>query len=1180
MSAFDDIGPYAITGVLGKGGMGVVYAGTHRTTGLRAAVKTVNAIKAEKISQIRREIETLARLRHPGVVRIVDFSTAGELPWYAMDLLQGLTLEEMCTKFWSGPAAHVTEEDVTFAGDDLVETRTTSAFRVAANRIPTPATPPSLPPAARRPRAANGRLPEALGLVQRLCETLAYVHGEGVVHRDLKPSNIFVTHDHLPVLVDFGLVAIVGGATGREVLDETRAAGSVKYMAPEQIEGELLDPRTDLYALGCIVYELLTGQAPFVGDIARVVDQHRFAMPQPAGELVSGVPDELEQLVTRMLAKDPLDRLAYASDLAACAAKYGAQAPRWPGEVPRGRVYLCRPPLVGRQSVLRDLDTTVRRLDQRKGGVVFISGESGVGKTRLALEVAWRTTARGGSVVTGGCMPVLRDAASGAHLQGAPLHPLTPFLRLIADRCAEAGLEKSERVVGDRGPVLAAYEPAFASLPGQAGRPAATPLRLVEARARLFRSLTDTIFEHVASEPTMLMLDDLHWADELTLDLLGHLARGQMREMPLLILGTFRLEEKNAALGALAGTDGVLNIELAKLSPASVGDMVAGMLAIRQPPREFVSFLSRKSEGNPFFVMEYLRMAVAEQVIVRTPAGEWMFSETTDPTEVLCESLPLPRSLREVINRRLDRLSPAARGAVNCATLIGREFDVALLQTALSVSDAEMAVIVAELEDRHVIEPAEAADTFRFAHDKLREIPYAELTAEERAGLHRQIATAIETRPDGDRREASLGHHWSAAGECARAIPHLHRAGDRAQMLHAVKDAVDLYRAALHDIARLPASGAPAMAAEAALLHEKLADALALTGAHESAQAEFERAITALGADHTADAARLYRKIGKTLETLHDHARALDAYARAADLLDSSTVLARDAAWRAEWIQVRLNRIWVYYWQARIREMDAELTGVAPHVEAHGLPLQRSSYYQAIVTRNYRQHRYVISDETVQYAKQSFAFAAEANARVEAAFARFILGFGLLFHDELDAAEAELYEALQETRRLGDVTSQVRCLAYLAIVSRRAGRVGHTRARAQETLTLAMALKMFDYVGVAHAALGWVAWREDHPEEAGRLCQAAFDAWAQLSFAYPFQWTAALTMLAAQGSRAPLRQLIATAEKLLDSHQMRLPDPINGALESAVAAYRREDAEEAREALGRAVSEAGRLGFV
>jgi eukaryotic-like serine/threonine-protein kinase len=466
-------------------------------------------------------------------------------------------------------------------------------------------------------------------------------------------------------------------------------------------------------------------------------------------------------------------------------------------------------------------------------------------------------------------------------------------------------------------------------------------------------------------------------------------------------------------------------------------------------------------------------------------------------------------------------------------------------------------------------------------HDKLREVAYAELSADERRDFHRRLAVALEAHLDRDRLEGQLGHHWSGADEPARAIPYLHRAGDRAHALYALRDAADLYRATLHDLGRVPAgdsADAAARTLEEAMVREKLAATLALTGAHEAARDEYERAIALFGPGRQVEVARVHRKIGKSLETLHDHPRVLEAYASAEALLDSTQE--RDANWQAEWIQVHLNRIWVHYWQARIADMDAQLARVAPLVEAHGLPLQRSSYYQAIVTRNYRQHRYAVSDETLEYARQSLAFAIEAGARVEAGMARFVLGFGLLFHGDLAPAEAELYEALQETRRLGDVTSQIRCLAYLVITCRRAGAIGDARRFADEMLPLASAVKMHDYVGVAQAGLGWAAWRTGDDDEARQHCQAALDSWAQPSYAYPFQWTGALTMLALQASRAPLRQLVGLAEKMLDVNQMQLPEAIDRALHTAVAAYGVGDADAARDALQQAITEAKRLGFI
>ncbi len=899
--------------------------------------------------QIRREIETLAQLRHPGVVRILDYSVAGGRPWYAMDLLAGETLQRVCDGFWSAAARP----------PDRVSALSAALAETAA--LPSDVTEPT-PPARRSPgsppvagpadQAFNGHRGAALGLIQRICETLAYVHGEGVIHRDLKPSNIFVTSEGLPILVDFGLVSRAGAVTGREVLERTDVAGSARYMAPEQIAGELVDPRTDLYALGCVIYELVTGHAPFEGTMAEVLGHHRWTVPRRPSELVDGVPPELDQAVMRMLAKTPVQRLAYARDVAAFAMRAGAQAPPWPGDVPRTRTYLCRPPLVGRHDMVEQIESAVRRLDQRTGALVLVAGESGVGKTRLALEVAWRAAARRCLVVPGGCEPMLGNTSSGASLQGAPLHPFRPLLQGIADWCSEAGLEQTERVLGDRGPVLAAYEPALLDAPGQRERAAAPPLPLAAARERLYRSLTETIAAHATRAATLLLLDDLQWADELTLGYLDYLVRGAIDGLPLVVLGTYRIEEKTAAIGALSEQSGVLTVALSKLSPANVGDMVGGMLALRHPPRAFVSFLSANSEGNPFFVTEYLRMAVAEQVIVRTPAGAWTFAETQDPTAVVCEALPLPRSLREVIERRLRILSPAARGAVDCATLMGRECDATTLQAALEASDATMAGILGELVDRHVIEAA-----------RIRPTPSASCTTNSARSHTRSCrptsaGTPIDAWPwrssrisivigwrgssgtTGLAQTSRLGPFPTCIGPATARTPSTPCGTPRISTAPRCTTSAGCPRATTADTA--------ARTLEEAVVREKLAATLALTGAHEAARDEFERAIALLGPGRPVEVARVHRKIGKSLETLHDHPRALDAYARAETLLDSTQD--RDATWQAEWIQVHLNRIWVHYWQARIADMDAQLARVAPLVEAHGLPLQRSSYYQAIVT--------------------------------------------------------------------------------------------------------------------------------------------------------------------------------------------------------------------------------------
>ena len=274
-----DLGPYRILGTLGRGGMGQVFRGQHRESGQLVALKTVRAPSALHLSSLRREVRALGQVRHPGLVRILDQGVEEGRPWYAMELLHGRTLRDVMAG--GGPAP--------------------------ADGEPTLLTGEAPPPA--RPRAHGpmelARIAPLLALLRDMCAPLAALHGAGLVHRDLKPENIFVTERGTPVLVDLGIAARFSGASGRESFtsgDELRAIGTRPYMAPEQLGGELVDARTDLYALGVILYECLTGQRPFSSPgPGGVLARHSGQRPLAPSLLAPGLPPELDGLVLRLL---------------------------------------------------------------------------------------------------------------------------------------------------------------------------------------------------------------------------------------------------------------------------------------------------------------------------------------------------------------------------------------------------------------------------------------------------------------------------------------------------------------------------------------------------------------------------------------------------------------------------------------------------------------------------------------------------------------------------------------------------------------------------------------------------------------------------------------------------------------------------------------------------------------
>ena len=298
-----EIASYRVTDVLGRGGMGVVYAAVH-ANGEPAAVKTVRVPTESTLQSIRREILMLRELRHPGVVAIRDHGIGSDgVPWYAMDLLRGRTLRDDLRAWFPAPSG----------ADDSTRDM----------RAPRSRTTPEDEPRRKRPSSPPYSLGHVARLFRRICEPLAYVHGRGVIHRDLSPNNVFLVgkaDDERPVLFDFGLAAQLSGA--REVFELGGfALGTTHYMAPEQARGELVDARADIYSLGCMLYEALTGRPPFLEDGPRsVLMQHLEDPPLPPSEHVPAAA-AYDDLVLRMLEKRPRDRTGYVDDVAAALAR-------------------------------------------------------------------------------------------------------------------------------------------------------------------------------------------------------------------------------------------------------------------------------------------------------------------------------------------------------------------------------------------------------------------------------------------------------------------------------------------------------------------------------------------------------------------------------------------------------------------------------------------------------------------------------------------------------------------------------------------------------------------------------------------------------------------------------------------------------------------------------------------
>jgi hypothetical protein len=983
-----------------------------------------------------------------------------------------------------------------------------------------------------------------------------------------------------------------GAAHGREVLHvDGTGMGTLLYMAPEQIRGDLVDARADLYSLGCILYECVTGFTPFLGSSKQVLRRrHLQEQPTPPSQLVADpLPERLEWLILKLLAKRPEDRLGYAEDVARVLSELGVEADER-AQLPRPQPYLYRPPFTGRKEAVRQLHDLLDEMLLCKGGRVFIGGGSGVGKTRLALELAREALYRGIPVVTCECIPLgLSGTRVDATMKASPLHPFRSLLAAVADQCRLGGAEETARLLGPKGKVLVAYEPLLDELPGQRELPPPPPLSNADAaRARIFAALRDVLFAFAEEDPVLLIIDDLQWADEMSLGFLRQLQHEDLVERGVFLLGTYRMEEMNEALREVVSAPEALRLELGQLDERSIESMARGMLALRSLPRDF-DRLVRQSEGNPFFVAEYLRATISEGLLHRDTSGQWRLDERAR-TDGSLAGLSLPGSIAEIIHRRLRDLDDRAQVLVESAAVLGRQFDVELLLDTAPLESTEALEALQTLRVRQILEKA-AGGRVRFLHDKLRELTYASITPQRSRQYHHRAAEALEHRYmralDFALYFPSLANHWAKAEVHDQASRYFRLAGERARAAHAHSEAITFYRAALAEArAHLKQERDEPEPWRQALLHlqESLGDVLALTGQQEEARAAYDKALARLSPDERLHRACIRRKVGKTWETRHQHEEALRAYDEAEAALGPAPAKADGSdpsvsSWWKEWIQIQVDRHWTYYWMGRTREMAALVRKVRPVLERYGTPLQRAHFFVALANTSFREERYVVPAETVEYGRLAVD-ASEASGDMDTrVLAHFCHAFTLLFHGDLDEAEQESLVGLRLVEETGDLTMKSRLLTYLTLVYRKRGQLDRTREYSERSLEVALATRMQDYVGAARANRAWVAWRENRVDEAEQEARAALECWSKLSaiYPYPFQWQGLWVLLAAALRRQALAEAVEHARALLDSTQQKLPDPLATWLRTALDTWNQGRHEGVREYLEQALESAQRL---
>lgn len=1178
----DRIGPYEVLAIMGQGGTGVVGRCRHMQTGGMAAVKAARDTTRVQRDFLRKEysmLSRLARIGHPGVVRVLESGSDKDILWYAMEFVDGPDLAAVADAFWSTGTAgsrqrtttgvsSATEPQTMLAPLGLAVSSGPLAPRFWRPPAPIPsATSERTLPTAQRPQAAGGHLLEALDVVRRIAEVVTFIHGEGVIHGDLKPNNILFRSDGTPVLVDFGTALYaLAGEIPREVAQVERLRhGTPGYMAPEQIRGELLDGRCDLYALGCLLFELITGGRPFAAESALSLQKMHLTVPSPlASQLAEDIPPEIDALLGGLLQKDSRQRVGYAQDIVEVLTKCSGVSTHGTRRSASPR-HLYRPRMAGRADEIAQLAAALAATRAGTGGVMFVAGESGVGKTRLVNELGGRAVGQHMEVVVGQCSEIPHIFGGAMTVRGAALQPFIPLLHRLFDRCS---VKDGERLADSlRAPiaVLAPYEPALWQLATVAReRPPELPHAL--ARLRVFRSLAEVIRGISQIRPLLLILDDLHWADDLTLAFLQSRSVRELDGASALIVGTYRTEQVEDGLRTAVESHPERLITLNRLGIDSIRSMANDMLAALLCPEGMVQSLYDNSEGNPLFAAEYLRAVISRGLLVRNAAGAWRVPplSTRAPGPDQGAGMPLPASLQGLLEMRMAGVSPAAESLLELAAVLGREFHVSILEafrdgleTPLMGADL---VALDELVARQILEES-GPGRYRFVHDKLREAREQAIPLARRRLLHasaaRRLAAATVSPADRARYQAQIGSHWAYAGEPGIALPFLELAARGADAVYDNTQALALYRLALTQAELVAADieGAGAGKHTICELGEALGDLQVRMARHSDARASYDRALSA-ACDNSSlrlCRARILRKKGQSFWTVHQYTEAALALKAARAVLGEPTALDSTAE-HQEWIEIQLGDFWRNYFARQTGPTtESMIRELAATVEEQGTILQRSNYYICAALDILGRHRYATSPDIIAFMRKAAAVLDRAQPlEAELGHALFNLGFALVLAQRSDIEEglAHLEQTAERASRIGDATLLARSLIYQAVGHRRRGDVVKTSFSAERALRAAEDAHLPPYIGAAVASLGWVHLRDGRWEAARAACLDARSWWMKGDHAFPFRWLATLPLLAITAQNGAVTEARELVVDLLDTQQQALPDRLDAALKA------------------------------
>ncbi|MEO0080683.1 MAG: sigma 54-interacting transcriptional regulator [candidate division WOR-3 bacterium] len=984
---------YQVIVFIGGGEHTEVYKVNDLVSGQVLAMKVLRE-DAPKEAELRlsREFYHLSRFDHPGIVRAIDYGTTQERrPYFTMEFFDGVPLNAYFSK---------------------------------------------------------GYTPELEQVTVQILAALDSIHAQGLIHCDLKPPHVLVTdHDGGPKtkLLDFGF------AEQMSLAHSVEPRGTLGYVAPEVFKGTEADARADLYSLGMVLYETVTGKGPLTEkDLRAWLRRQYYSDFEPARVHAPGIPEKFEAFLMSLLNRDP-DRRPRSASAAIEALTGSASSTAVGGSVK----YLMAPSFVGRADTLVQLSSLLTGTAQGKSAVVCVSGERGVGKTRLMSEFKFMAQLEGATIFA------FEPASLGARPQSL-IESLLGYLRVYARTDLPASEEASLSSISEEG-----------------------KFRLFELVTQRLRELAAS---HRVEHSLVLIIDDFELFDPTSLEFLRYLVFSLGKDRISVFVCGLKERRFLDLVAELERTGFLTHITLPGMNQIEVRQLATSLLGEAGRSDELTAWLMQTTGGNPLFIIETVHALIESKVLVMRN-GRWQLQ-----SDELVAYRP-PETVTDVVRRRLKNLTEEELEILEVGAAAGAPFSLEFLRAVLPYDEKVLFNVLGRLKGLGLLRTfaGEGMASFILSSKILEAVVTDRLPIEQRRENHRRVALALELLyPEKqDKLIFDLAYHYTQAGIADRAYAYSVRAGRRAREFQLSEQALGFYETALS----LSPKTAPAR--ERVELIQTVGELREITGRYAEAIDIYTQGMGIIVADKELSRqkellARFLRKLGLVYQRQGRNDEALNYFSQALLMQPDKT--------GADYVRILADLGWSYCSLEQFDRAEDLLTQALQATEKLKTQDQesfnqlsgRTLYYFSVLA--WSRSDFVLA---LQLAERSLGiYEAVRDGYNVGKVSQFIATLWWR-RGELDKAREYYQRYLPAQRKSGDVYFLLRTLQGLGIISQDEGEWDKAYDYFEEALRLAE--RMGDSAAIAYlnSNLGSVSDERGDWKEAERHFSRAMEGQVQ-----------------------------------------------------------------------------------